>query len=160
MEFTRGAAAFTLKPNQSNSIQLYGFVEDNVERTAPIQIYFPEAMRLPISAAGLHTMKIPLLLLLLLLPPALPSNASLQDAIELYERENFPRPQVCCSNWALRLRPTPRYGSGSPGPASKPGIGTKRFRPWKKPCNSSRRTPSIVSCSAVRAAHGHRIRAF
>ena len=42
-----------------------------------------------VPAPGYWKMKIPFLLLFLILPPALPSNASLQDAIGLYEKGKF-----------------------------------------------------------------------
>jgi len=42
-----------------------------------------------VSAPGYRKMKIPFLLLFLILPPALPSHASLQDAIGLYEKGKF-----------------------------------------------------------------------
>ena len=41
------------------------------------------------TAPGLHTMKTLFLLLFLLLPPALPSDGSLQDAVGLYEKGKF-----------------------------------------------------------------------
>ena len=78
-----------LKPNPLYFIQLYGSVEDNVERTAHLQIYFSAAIRMLVPAPGYWKMKILFLLLFLTLPPALPSNASLQDAIGLYEKGKF-----------------------------------------------------------------------
>ena len=44
---------------------------------------------MPVTAPELHTMKIPFLLFCLLLNPALASNGSLQEAIELYGKGKF-----------------------------------------------------------------------
>jgi tetratricopeptide (TPR) repeat protein len=78
-----------LKPNPPYFIHLHGSVEDKVERTAHLQIYFLTAIRMFVPAPGYWKMKILFLLLFLILPPALPSDASLQDAIGLYERGRF-----------------------------------------------------------------------
>ena len=50
---------------------------------------FSAAMRMLCPAPGYRKMKIPFFLFFLMLPPVLPSDASLQDAIGLYEKGKF-----------------------------------------------------------------------